>query len=105
MYHDGMRELQDRYGVEVDRDYLRDVLLVEAVPDTNLVEMAAQGEEDELLPTVVDTWINVYLEVRAEDIAKTKDNTLQIVQDELDGLAIKLEDWCCAGRGHTNVQA
>jgi succinoglycan biosynthesis transport protein ExoP len=45
-----------------------------------------------LLPTVVDTWVNVYLEVRAEDITQTKDNTLRIVQDELDGLAIKLEE-------------
>jgi uncharacterized protein involved in exopolysaccharide biosynthesis len=85
-------ELQDRYGIEVGPVYLRDVLLVEAVPETNLVEMAAQGEEDELLPTVVETWIDVYLEVRAEDIAQIKNNTLQIVQDELDGLAIKLEE-------------
>lgn len=85
-------ELESQYSVELDPVYLRSVLLVDALPDTNLVEMAAQGEADELLPIVVETWINVYLEVRAEDIAQSKSTTLRIVQDELEGLALKLED-------------
>lgn len=85
-------DLEEQYAVELDPVYLRGVLLVEAVPETNLVEMAAQGDADELLPIVVDTWINVYLDVRAKDIAQRKSKTLQIVQDELDGLAIKLEE-------------
>ena len=84
-------DLEEQYSVELDPIYLRSVLLVEALPETNLVEMAAQGDADELLPIVVDTWINVYLEVRAEDIAQRKSKTLQLVQDELDGLAIKLD--------------
>ncbi len=67
------------------------LLRVDPVPDTNLVEMSAQGSDGELLPQVVDTWIDVYLAARAEDIEQRKAQTLLVVQDELDGLAIKLE--------------
>lgn len=85
-------ELESQYSIELPPLYLRGALLVEALPETNLVEMAAQGDADELLPIVVDTWINVYLEVRAEDIAERKSKTLQVVQAELDGLEVKLEE-------------
>ena len=76
---------------ELTATYLREVLQVDPVPDTNLIEMTAQGADEELLPTLVDTWMDVYIAARAEDIEQRKDHTEQLVQDELQGLAIKIE--------------
>ncbi len=84
--------LREEYGAGLAFADLRNLLLVEAVPETNLVEMAAQGDQEEILPAVVNGWIDVYLDIRAEDIARSKDDTVQIVQDEIDGLAVKLEE-------------
>ncbi len=74
-----------------DRAQLRQLLQVNPLPDTNLVEMSAQGPDGELLPLVVNTWIDVYLSLRSEDIEQRKARTMQQVQGELDGLAVKLE--------------
>jgi len=88
------RVLDELAGVQkprVDSSYLRDVLHVDPVPDTNLIEMTAQGADEEVLPALVDTWIDVYINARAEDIEQRRNRTLQLVQDELDGLVIKIE--------------
>jgi hypothetical protein len=53
--------------------------------------MRAQGADEEVLPMLIDTWIDVYVDALADDIEQRKDHTLQLVQDELDGLAIKIE--------------
>ena len=84
-------ELNQQEAIALGAAELRNLLQVDPVPDTNLVEMYAQGSDDELLPLLVTNWIDVYLAIRAEDIEQRKQQTLQIVQDELDGLAIKLE--------------
>ncbi len=84
-------ELDATGAAGLDATELRHLLRVDPVPDTNLVEMSAQGADGELLPRLVDTWIDVYLAVRAEDIEQRKAQTMQVVQDELDGLAVKLE--------------
>ena len=75
----------------LDLSDLRGLLQVDAVSDTNLVEMSAQGSEGSFLPQVVDSWIDVYLALRAEDIAQRKAQTLLQVQDEVSNLAIKVE--------------
>jgi polysaccharide biosynthesis transport protein len=75
----------------VDLHYLRDVLRVEAVPDTNLVEMIAQGIDAEILPTLVNNWIDVYLNIRANEVQHSQEQTLGVVEDQLSGLAIKLD--------------
>lgn len=87
-----LQEMERSHGSNLDSAYLRDVLRVEPVPETNLVEMAAQGDDGDLFPALVNAWIDVYLGVRAEDIEQNKQRTMQVVQDELDGLAIKLEE-------------
>jgi uncharacterized protein involved in exopolysaccharide biosynthesis len=87
-----LRILEEEHVVDLSFADLRGLLLVEALPETNLVEMAAQGDHEEILPTVANAWIDVYLEIREEDIARSKNNTVQIVQDEIDGLAVKLEE-------------
>ncbi len=84
-------ELDTTWALGLDAVELRQLLQVNPVPDTNLVEMSAQGSDGEILPLVVGSWIDVYLAVRAEDIEQRKSQTLLVVQDELDGLAEKLE--------------
>ena len=77
---------------DLDLHYLREVLLVESVPDTNLVEMIAQGADNQLLPMLVNDWIDVYLEVRAHNVQQSQQQTLGVVEDQLDGLGRRLED-------------
>ncbi|WP_428355777.1 hypothetical protein [Methyloprofundus sp.] len=40
---------------------LRRMLTVQAVPDTNLVELAAIGYQAEVLAPIINTWIDIYL--------------------------------------------
>jgi len=70
---------------------IRAMLDVRPVIDTNLVEMVAEGNDPALLPAIINTWIDVYLEARAEEIANSKGTTIQILQDELIALSEKLE--------------
>lgn len=84
--------LGDEYDITMDALELRQLLDVQPVPETNLLELMATGSDDGLLPPLVETWIEVYSSTRAGEIEARKSQTLTVVQDELDGLAIKLED-------------
>lgn len=68
--------------------------LLEVVPveETNLVEMAAEGPDADILPPVVNSWIEVYLELWAQEALNRKDHTLRQVEDELASLEVKLEE-------------
>lgn len=83
--------LHDMGITKVEAPYLRDTLSIKAVPDTNLVEMAAEGAERDLLPELVDTWIDVYLETRKSHVEESQGQTLQVVNDQLADLEMKLE--------------
>lgn len=83
--------LHDNGVTRVDAPYLRDVLSVQPVPATNLVEMAAQGADRALLPELVDTWIDVYLAIRKAHVEESQGQTLQVVNDQLADLEVKLE--------------
>ncbi|MFT4613742.1 MAG: succinoglycan biosynthesis transport protein ExoP [Bacteroidia bacterium] len=74
-----------------DPAYLREVLQVIAVPNTDLVEMAAQGTEADLLPVIVNAWIDMYLNIRASHVEQSQQQTLQVVEDQLEGLSTKLD--------------
>tara|TARA_R110002072_G_scaffold19095_7_gene70987 strand:- start:1698 stop:3152 length:1455 start_codon:yes stop_codon:yes gene_type:complete len=77
---------------EVDVQYLTRTLRVEAVADTNLVEMIAEGDNPELLPELVNSWIDEYLAIRAEDVKQSQKQTLALVRDQLASLEIKLAE-------------
>lgn len=77
-------------SASVDTHYLRQVLHVEPVADTNLVEMIARGTDRALLPRLVNTWIDEYLAVRTREIETSQQQTLQQVRDQLAGLETKL---------------
>jgi len=78
-------ELEAR-GSAVSTAALRAMLSVEAVPETNLVELAATGTEPGLLPQVVDSWIDVYSAARARDVGDSKASSMARVEEELDAL-------------------
>ncbi|WOJ92778.1 hypothetical protein R0135_13415 [Congregibacter variabilis] len=87
---DLVARLKQDYASDLDPLELRRILDVVPVPETNLLELTATGAERELLPPLVETWIDVYTSVRTRDIENRKSQTLTEVQDELDGLADKL---------------
>src|SRR5687768_17046280 len=69
---------------------MQTLLTVEPVPETNLVEISAEGSNPRLLPLLINTWIDVYLNARAEDVKKLAGNTQRILEDELEGLSQKV---------------
>ena len=68
----------------------RHMLSVVSVPETNLVELAAVGYQPEVLVSFINTWIDVYLERRAEEIRQTTGVTLEVLREELSGLEEKI---------------
>lgn len=69
---------------------VRRLLSVQAVPETNLVELAATGYQPEIFVPLINTWIDVYLERRAEEIRQTTGLTLDALREELTGLEDKI---------------
>ena len=61
---------------------IQTLLTVEPVPETNLVEISAEGSNPKFLPLLINTWIDVYLNARAEDVKKLAGNTQRILEDE-----------------------
>jgi len=84
--------LEQDFAAELNPLELRRILNVSAVPETNLLELTATGSESDILPPLVETWIEVYTSVRSRDIESRKSQTLTEVQDELDGLSGKLAE-------------
>ncbi len=69
---------------------IRNMLRVEAIENTNLLEMVAKGGDPEILPLVINTWIDVYLDVRALSVKKSAQNTVELVKSELIELGAKI---------------
>jgi uncharacterized protein involved in exopolysaccharide biosynthesis len=69
---------------------IRNLLDVKPVAQTNLVEILAEGKDPEFLPRLINTWIEVYLDARAAEVKKLTDNISRIIEDELKGLAEKI---------------
>ncbi|MDC8445487.1 MAG: integrase [Nitrosomonas sp.] len=77
-------------SIDLNPDAVRQMLDVRAVAETNLVEMAAEGPDPELLPVLINTWIDVYLDARAKEVSRLLGDTTQILQSELDSLLEKI---------------
>ena len=67
------------------------LLNVEPIAQTNLVEIQAEGQDPDFLPQLINTWIDVYLDARAEDVNKLTATTKNIVEGELNGLSDKID--------------
>ncbi|WP_036300108.1 GumC family protein [Methylomarinum vadi] len=70
---------------------IRAMLTVKPVDQTNLLTMQAQGPDPELLPLVINTWIDVYLAAREASVESSTQNTVTIVENELSELDRKVE--------------
>ena len=69
---------------------IREILDVRPVADTNLVEMVAQGPDPEILPLLINTWIDVYLDARAKEVSRLLGDTTQVLHQELSALSVKI---------------
>ena len=83
--------LPEGLGTQLELPDLAELLDVNAIPETNLVEMSARGGDRDLLPPLVNTWIDVYLEMHALEVKRAKERTSEMVSDQLAELDIKLE--------------
>jgi succinoglycan biosynthesis transport protein ExoP len=82
--------IDSEFGIAIEAPVLREQLSVDAVPETNLLELAATGSNRAQLPTLTRAWIAEYTDIRAREIKTRKAQTLSEVQDELAGLEQKL---------------
>lgn len=69
---------------------IENVLSVEPVAETNLVEIRAEGTDPEFLPLLVNTWVDVYSIARADEIKKLTGNTTEQIANELKELESKV---------------
>ncbi|MDT8363955.1 MAG: integrase [Nitrosomonas sp.] len=86
-----LKEAGNEYQADLTPAAIRTMLDVRPVADTNLVEMIAEGENPALLPILINTWIDIYLTARAEEVANSTGATIEAVQEELARLTEKIE--------------
>ncbi|MDR4653423.1 MAG: integrase [Nitrosomonas sp.] len=77
-------------SIDLNPDAVRQMLDVRAVAETNLIEMAAEGPDPKMLPALINTWIDVYLDARAREVSRLLGDTTQILHSELDSLSEKI---------------
>jgi len=70
---------------------IRNMLKVEPIEETNLLNMSAQGPNAEILPVVINSWVDVYLGLRAQSVTNAANDTVQRVKDELVELDTNIE--------------
>jgi len=70
---------------------VRNMLTVEPIEETNLLNMSAQGPVAEILPVLINSWIDVYLDARALSIKNATSDTVEQVKNELAELELKIE--------------
>jgi len=61
---------------------VRNMLKVKSIPDTNLVELIAEGSDPEILPQIVNTWIDIYRTTRADESQQTTGKTILALQEK-----------------------
>jgi uncharacterized protein involved in exopolysaccharide biosynthesis len=73
-------------------DQLRNILSVVPVPDTNLLELRAEGEDPEQLQRAVNRWAESYEGFRAEEIEAATGRTTAEIEDRQAQLSTRIED-------------
>lgn len=72
-------------------DQLRHTLAVVAVPETNLLELRADGADPQQLQRVVNRWAESYEEFRAEEIEAATGRTTEEINDQQQQLTTKID--------------
>lgn len=75
-----------RSGAIQNFNALRNMLSVVILPDTNLVELRAEGSTPEILPALINAWIETYRAIRADDIDQSASSTNAALTDQLETL-------------------
>lgn len=81
---------------DVDQDQslkvadIRQMLDVRLIDSTNLVELVAEGDDPDVLPVLLNIWIDVYLTARAEAVSQATGDTKQVIQNELAGIEAQI---------------
>lgn len=66
---------------------IRDLLRAEPVADTQLIELSAEGTDKAYLPALLEQWLQVYQNTRAEDVKHNVEQTSAMIARELEQLA------------------
>lgn len=74
----------------VSLDDLQWMLSVEPVPETNLIELRAEGHEANILAEVVNSWLAAYQEAREKSVINSKENTTAALEGEKNQLERKI---------------
>lgn len=78
-------------GDKVDIDHLRSTLAVFPVPETNLLELRAEGGSPQQLQHMVNLWAESYETFRAEEIEAASGRTIAEIQDEQAQLSTRID--------------
>jgi len=73
-------------------DGIRAMLDVSILPETNLVELQAQGGNPAMLSLLVNTWIESYLKLREEEVAALNARTVDVLREQYENLGRKIEE-------------
>jgi len=85
------KKLQQTENISLPVSDIRDTLDVKPVPGTNLVKMVAEGLAPDILPLLINAWIDVYLQESAVKSTESANSTQLIIKDELANLREKIE--------------
>ncbi len=88
--HLGPTGTAERYGLTDVTDF-QHMLAVAPVPATHLVELLADGAEPELLPRLVNSWIEAYLAYRETAIQEEVGDTLAALDEQYLELEARIE--------------
>jgi succinoglycan biosynthesis transport protein ExoP len=77
--------------IRITLDELRDMLSVEPVEETNVVELRARGPHSAVLAPVVNAWIDAYQTLREQSVRESKDTTSIALEEEFEQLGRKIE--------------
>lgn len=86
-----VNRMRQDHGADLTVSHIRSLLSVVPLAETNLVEIVAAGDQAELLPAVISSWVSVYTEARMREIERSSAETAIQVNDQLSGISAKLD--------------
>lgn len=86
-----LARFNETFDENIDSQQLAGMLEVTGITGTNLAEMSATGPDRDILPPLVNTWIEVYKEMRAAEVARARTLATAMVEGELVGVDEKLQ--------------
>ncbi len=79
-------------ALQLSTSDLSHMLSVTSVSDANLIELNADGPNPSILPQVVNTWIELYKETRAENLNQSTGAAIATLNDQIETLESNITD-------------